>query len=33
MDRVLKNVVAQRGDGTLSECPLIETLFREQTVN
>jgi MerR family mercuric resistance operon transcriptional regulator len=27
MERVLKNVVAQCGDGTLPECPLIETLF------
>jgi len=26
-------VVAQCGDGTLPECPLIETLFREGTVN
>ena len=29
MERVLKNVVAQCGDGTLPECPLIEALFRE----
>lgn len=29
MERVLKNVVAECGDGTLPECPLIETLFRE----
>lgn len=28
MERVLKNVVAQCADGTLPECPLIETLFR-----
>ena len=27
MERVLKKVVAQCGDGTLPECPLIETLF------
>jgi DNA-binding transcriptional MerR regulator len=27
MERVLKDVVAQCGDGTLLECPLIETLF------
>jgi MerR family mercuric resistance operon transcriptional regulator len=27
MERVLKNVVAQCADGTLPECPLIETLF------
>lgn len=29
MQRVLKNVIAQCGDGTLRECPLIETLFRD----
>jgi MerR family mercuric resistance operon transcriptional regulator len=29
MERVLKNVIAQCGDGTLPECPLIESLFRE----
>jgi len=29
MERVLRDVVAQCGDGTLPECPLIETLFRE----
>jgi len=29
MERVLKDVVAQCADGTLPECPLIETLFRE----
>jgi MerR family mercuric resistance operon transcriptional regulator len=28
MERVLKDVVAQCGDGTLPECPLIEALFR-----
>jgi len=33
MERVLKDVVAQCGDGTLPECPLIETLFRQQQVN
>jgi MerR family transcriptional regulator, mercuric resistance operon regulatory protein len=33
MERVLKDVVAQCGDGMLPECPLIETLFREGTVN
>ncbi|MDE1933562.1 helix-turn-helix domain-containing protein [Bradyrhizobium sp.] len=27
MERVLKDVVAQCADGTLPECPLIETLF------
>jgi MerR family mercuric resistance operon transcriptional regulator len=27
MERVLKQVVAQCGDGSLPECPLIETLF------
>ena len=27
MERVLKDVVAQCGDGTPPECPLIETLF------
>lgn len=30
MERVLKDVVAQCGDGTRPDCPLIETLFREQ---
>ena len=30
MERVLKNVVAQCADGTLPECPLIETLFAER---
>jgi MerR family mercuric resistance operon transcriptional regulator len=29
MERVLKDVVTQCGDGTLPECPLIETLFGE----
>lgn len=33
MERVLKDVVAQCGDGTLPECPLIETLFGETAVN
>lgn len=33
MERVLKEVVTQCGDGTLPECPLIETLFQERTVN
>jgi len=33
MERVLKSVVAQCGDGTLPECPLIETLLQERTVN
>ncbi len=33
MERVLKDVVAQCGDGTLPECPLIEALFRETAVN
>jgi len=32
MERVLKNMVAQCGDGTRSDCPLIETLFRENSV-
>lgn len=31
MERVLKDVVALCGDGTLPECPLIETLFQERT--
>ena len=30
MERVLKDVVAQCGDGTRLDCPLIETLFRER---
>jgi MerR family transcriptional regulator, mercuric resistance operon regulatory protein len=29
MARVLKDVVAQCGDGARPECPLIETLFGE----
>ena len=33
MERVLKDVVAQCADGTRPECPLIEALFRERTVN
>lgn len=33
MERVLKDVVVQCGDGTLPECPLIETLFGETAVN
>ncbi|NWM74591.1 MerR family DNA-binding protein, partial [Escherichia coli] len=28
MERVLKGVVARCADGTLQECPLIETLFQ-----
>ena len=31
MEGVLKKVVAQCGDGTRLDCPLIETLFRETT--
>jgi hypothetical protein len=27
MERLLRDVVAQCADGTLPECPLIETLF------
>ena len=30
MERVLKDVVAQCGDGMRPDCPLIETLFREK---
>lgn len=30
MEHVLKDVVAQCGDGTRPDCPLIETLFREK---
>lgn len=30
MERVLKDVVAQCADGTSPECPLIETLFKEE---
>lgn len=33
MECVLKDVVAQCGDGTLKECPLIETLFLEPAVS
>lgn len=33
MERVLKSVVAQCAGGTQPECPLIETLFREQPLN
>jgi MerR family mercuric resistance operon transcriptional regulator len=33
MERVLKDVVAQCAGGARPECPLIETLFRERTVN
>lgn len=33
MEGVLKTVVAQCGDGTRSDCPLIETLFREIVVD
>ncbi len=32
MEGVLKNVVAQCGDGTRPDCPLIDTLFRETAV-
>jgi MerR family transcriptional regulator, mercuric resistance operon regulatory protein len=32
MEGVLKTVVAQCGDGTRPDCPLIETLFREAAV-
>ena len=31
MEGVLKTVVAQCGDATRLDCPLIETLFRETT--
>ncbi len=31
MQRVLEDVVAQCADGTLPECPLIETLFSGRT--
>ncbi|KQT20749.1 MULTISPECIES: helix-turn-helix domain-containing protein [unclassified Bradyrhizobium] len=30
MERVLKDVIAQCGNGTQPECPLMETLFRER---
>lgn len=33
MERVLKNVVSLCGDGTLPECPLIETLFQKQPLS
>jgi MerR family transcriptional regulator, mercuric resistance operon regulatory protein len=33
MERVLKQVVAKCADGSLPECPLIETLFREAPSN
>ena len=33
MERVLKDVVVQCGDGTRPECPLIETLFRQERIN
>ena len=33
MERVLKNVVAQCTDGSRQECPLIETLFREEPID
>lgn len=33
MERVLKDVVAQCGNGTQPECPLIETLFRDRTAS
>ena len=29
MERVLKDVISQCADGRLAECPLIETLFRD----
>ena len=32
MERVLKDVVAQCGDGTRRDCPLIATLFRRREV-
>jgi MerR family mercuric resistance operon transcriptional regulator len=32
MERVLKDVVAQCGDGTRPDCPLIESLFRSGDV-
>ncbi|EFI53235.1 MULTISPECIES: MerR family transcriptional regulator [Afipia] len=32
MEGVLKRVLAQCGDGRRPDCPLIETLFRETTV-
>ncbi len=33
MERVLRNVVAQCGDGTRRDCPLIDTLFRQKAVD
>jgi len=33
MERVLKEMVAKCADGSLPECPLIETLFREIPTN
>ena len=33
MERVLKDVIAQCGDGMMPECPLIETLFRQERIN
>lgn len=33
MERVLEDVVAQCGDGTLPKCPFIETLFRGRSMN
>jgi MerR family mercuric resistance operon transcriptional regulator len=33
MERVLKTVVTECGDGTLPECPLIETLFGQVVSN
>lgn len=33
MERVLKGVIAQCGNGTQPECPLIETLFRDRTAS
>ena len=33
MERVLKDVVAKCADGTLPECPLIQTLFRKAPSN
>lgn len=32
MEHVLKDMVTQCAEGTLPECPLIETLFREPTL-
>ena len=32
MERVLKDVVVQCGDGTRPDCPLIESLFRRRDV-